>query len=268
MLFPTTSFHKIFSSHSERKFMRNPVSLSTSIVPTDAVTGFRVLPLRGSPGMTLRCCIALAVALLACTTPALADTLAQPATTAAPITTPAKNLSASDAVTNFYTQLVAVMKQGEQLGFAGRFKKLDPALHQVFNLPLMARLSVGLVWNHATQAEQNQITQAFSTFSVATYASRFTHYNGEQFIVVDEKPVVDGTLVETVLKPKTGDSVSLNYLMQQDAAGAWRIVDVFMDGAISELATRRAEFSSVIKRDGINALVNSLDAKSKQMGPS
>jgi hypothetical protein len=43
---------------------------------------------------------------------------------------------------------------------------------------------------------------------------------------------------------------------------------VFLDGAISELATRRAEFSAVIKRDGIAALVNSLGEKSKQMGPS
>ncbi len=56
--------------------------------------------------------------------------------------------------------------------------------------------------------------------------------------------------------------------MRKDDQGKWRIVDVFLDGAISQLATRRAEFTSIVKRDGIPALVNSLDTKAKQMGPS
>jgi phospholipid transport system substrate-binding protein len=181
---------------------------------------------------------------------------------------PAKSAQASDVVKIFYAQLTDVMKQGDQLGFAGRYKKLDPVLHKAFNLPLMTRFAVGLVWNDTSPAEQQQITTAFSSFSVATYASRFARYDGEQFSVTGEKPVPDGKIVETTLKPKTGDAVALNYLMRQDEQGNWRIVDVFLNGAISELATRRAEFSSVIKRDGIGALVNSLDAKSKQMGPT
>ncbi|WP_436449121.1 hypothetical protein [Enterococcus faecium] len=46
------------------------------------------------------------------------------------------------------------------------------------------------------------------------------------------------------------------------------MLDVFTAGAISELATRRSEFSSVIQHDGLSALVNALGEKSKQMGPT
>jgi phospholipid transport system substrate-binding protein len=201
----------------------------------------------------------------------LALGLAHPAlaaATTAPAATAAARVSATNVVKNFYAQLVDVMKQGDRLGFAGRFRKLDPALHTAFNLPLMTRFAVGTVWNDATPAEQDRLTKAFSEFSTATYASRFAAYDGEQFAVTDEKPVPDGVMVETALTPREGDPVALNYLMRQDEKGAWRIVDVFMNGAISELATRRAEFSAVIKRDGIAALVNSLGEKSKQMGPS
>ena len=194
----------------------------------------------------------------------LALTLAMPAFAA----TPVAGHAASDVVKNFYAQLMSVMKQGDKLGFAGRDKKLEPVVQQTFNMPLMTRFAVGAIWSQATPAEQDQIIKAFSEFSAATYASQFASYNGEQFNVGAEKPTSGGTIVETTLKPKDGDAVVLNYLMKQDDKGVWRIVDVFMNGTISQLATRRAEFSAVIKRDGIGALVNALDEKSKSMGPT
>ncbi len=171
-------------------------------------------------------------------------------------------------VKGFYTQLIDTMKQGDQLGFSGRYKKLDPAIRNAFDLPLMTKFAVGLSWNKATPAEQQQLVSAFSDFSVATYASQFKAWDGESFEIVDQKPSTDGTLVETRLKQKDGDTVALNYLMHQDDQGKWRIVDVFLDGAISQLAARRSEFSSIVHRDGINALVNSLGDKARQMGPS
>jgi len=211
-------------------------------------------------GMTM-----VVMTLLAIAAPAFAEP-PTPAPAAAP-TAPVR-ASATDIVKNFYAQLESTMKQGEQLGFAGRYKKLDPVLQSAFNLPLMTHYAVGLVWNNATPAEQEQLTKAFSEFSIATYASRFAKYDGEQFAVIGEKPASGGTMVETTLKPKDGEAVALNYLMRQDDKGAWRIVDVFLNGSISELATRRAEFAAVIKREGIAALVNSLGEKSKAMGPT
>jgi phospholipid transport system substrate-binding protein len=207
-----------------------------------------------------------AVALLTLMAIAAVPAFAEDGVASAQAQTPVAATSASGVVKNFYAQLAAVMKQGDQLGFSGRYKKLEPVVGTAFNLPLMTRFAVGLVWNDATAEEQDQITKAFTTFSVATYANRFAKYNDEQFAVTDEKPTADGKLIETTLTTKAGTVYRLNYLMRQDEAGHWRIVDVFMNGAISELATRRAEFSSVIQRDGIGALVNSLDEKTRMMG--
>jgi phospholipid transport system substrate-binding protein len=176
--------------------------------------------------------------------------------------------SANTVVKGFYTQLVDTMKHGNKLGFSGRYKKLSPAIRSAFNLPLMARYAVGPVWNEASLAEQQQLVSAFSDFSVATYASRFVAYDGEKFEIVGQKPSSEGVIVETKLTPKDSEPVTLDYLMKADDQGNWRIVDVFLAGTISELATRRAEFSSIVRRDGFPALVNSLSEKSKQMGPS
>ncbi|MDR3450640.1 MAG: ABC transporter substrate-binding protein [Alphaproteobacteria bacterium] len=176
---------------------------------------------------------------------------------------------AQATVQAFYTQLASTMKQGDKLGFAGRYKQLDPAIRAAFDLPLMTKLAVGSSWAEATPQEQADLVAAFSEFSVASYASQFAAYDGEQFTITGQKKTGDGgVMVETTLTPGKGAPVALNYLMRADDKGQYRIVDVYLNGAISQMATRRAEFSSIARRDGISALVNSLDAKSKQMGPS
>jgi phospholipid transport system substrate-binding protein len=176
---------------------------------------------------------------------------------------------AAAVVGKFYATLTATMKQGDQLGFSGRYKKLEPAIRTSFDLPAMTRFAVGPTWLKATPAQQQQLVSAFSDFSIATYANRFAAYDGEKFDIVGERPTADGgVIVETKLTPKGDAPVPLNYLMKKDDQGNYRIIDVFLDGSISELATRRSEFSAIVKSDGIPALVDQLDKKSKEMGPS
>ena len=46
--------------------------------------------------------------------------------------------------------------------------------------------------------------------------------------------------------------------------GGWKIVDVYFK-RISELATRRSEYSSVIRREGVPALLQTLENKVKDI---
>jgi len=174
--------------------------------------------------------------------------------------------SASEVVAAFYDSLTDTMKQGDELGFEGRYKKLEPAVTKAFNLPLMARYASGPAWAKATPEEQKNLVEAFSSFSVATYASRFTKFGGETFEVKSESPSANGIMVVTHLTPKNSDPITLNYLVRKDETGTLKIVDVYLDASISELATRRAEFGAVIKREGFASLVGSLTEKTKKMG--
>ncbi len=54
--------------------------------------------------------------------------------------------------------------------------------------------------------------------------------------------------------------MSINYLMRR-SDGAWRIADVYLTGTISELATRRSEFSSVLRDQGVDGLIAVLNRK-------
>ncbi len=46
-------------------------------------------------------------------------------------------------VQSFYDALMETMKQGDQLGFDGRYKKLEPVIRETFDEPVMAKIAVG-----------------------------------------------------------------------------------------------------------------------------
>jgi phospholipid transport system substrate-binding protein len=158
----------------------------------------------------------------------------------------------------FYDALLAVMKQATQLGIKGRYDKLAPTIRTTFDLPAMTRIAVGPEWNNIPADKQAALVDAFSTMTIATYANRFDGYSGERFEVDPTSEQRNtGKMVRTRLVPSSGEPVSLNYLMR-GAGDTWKVVDVYLTGTISELATRRSEFSSILKSGGPDALIKSL----------
>ncbi|MFY9923967.1 MAG: ABC transporter substrate-binding protein [Opitutaceae bacterium] len=162
--------------------------------------------------------------------------------------------------------LIGAMKQGKALGFAARRDLLAPEIRRDMNLPLMTRIVVGSKWLAFTSAERDGLVQAFSDFSIANYASRFSAYSGERF-VVDPAATTLGSgdvIVKSTLVPKGGDPVHLDYLMRQ-SNGQWQVIDVFLSGTISELAARRSEYSAVLKSGGAGGLIELLRKKTAEI---
>ena len=173
-----------------------------------------------------------------------------------------------DTIKTFCDTLLSVMQQAKALGLKGRYAKLDPEVHKAFNLPLMTQLSIGPDWQKLSPDEQQKLIAAFSDLSVSTYAARFDGYSGEHF-EVDSSPTqtASGTIVKTKLVQTKDEPVDLNYLMRDGESG-WQIVDVYLKGTISELATRRSEFSSVLRRDGAAALVQLIQTRADDLKKS
>ena len=71
----------------------------------------------------------------------------------------------------------------------------------------------------------------------------------------------NGTVVNTNLIKSNGEKIALNYLMRQDGTGAWKVIDVYLSGAVSELATRRSEFVAVLQRGGADGLVRMIEQR-------
>lgn len=152
-------------------------------------------------------------------------------------------------VEGFHATLIEIMRNARTLGVRGREARLRPVMETAFNLPAMARIAIGPPWTSMPADQQQALASAFSDWSIATYASRFDGYGGERFETEGESPLANGDrMVRTKLVRPNDAPVQLNYLLRQ-AGGAWRIVDIYLTGTISELASRRAEFTAIL-RDG------------------
>ncbi len=158
--------------------------------------------------------------------------------------------------------LVSAMKQGPALGFSGRRQLLEPEIRRSLNLPLMTRLVLGPPWRSLSPEQQRQLVEAFSDYSIATYANQFSAYSGERFSVdPPTPPLANGdVIVRTKLYTKDPEPVRLDYLMRE-AGGSWKIIDVYLNGTISQMAAHRSEYTSVLRQGGAAALVEMLRKK-------
>ena len=178
--------------------------------------------------------------------------------------TPASALDSSpciEVVEKLHAAALEVMKQAETLGYAGRAERLAPVLDESMDLRFMAEKSVGRYWREASEQMQERLLKTFRRYIIATYAGRFDGYSGQHFETLGEEPALrDTRLVRTRITTPNEDSIALDYRLWQ-TNGSWKIVDVYLNGTVSELGLRRSEYTTVIKRDGLEALLTALEEK-------
>lgn len=167
-------------------------------------------------------------------------------------------------VQGFYAALLDVMKNSKALGYKGRYDKLKPAFEKAFDADFMTRFVAAAKWNELNDGQKKRLVDVFSAFSVASYARNFNAFDSEVFEVGGARDIPQGTMVSSRIVPKDDAPVPMNYLLRQNA-GNWKIIDVFLDGTISQLATRRTDFASALRDGGVPALIQLLETKTKEM---
>jgi phospholipid transport system substrate-binding protein len=162
-----------------------------------------------------------------------------------------------------YAVLVECLKNADALGLEGRRAKIAPAVEAGYDLPFMAEKILGRHWRALAEADRARWTKTFGSLTVATYAEQMTGFTGQVFEVLRVEPSQRGTAVvySQVLTPNEAP-IAINYRMRPDGE-SWRIIDVYLNGTVSELALRRSEYAAVLQRDGFEKLVASIDDKIK-----
>lgn len=194
--------------------------------------------------MLRKFCIVLSfLALLSATSLALAD-----------------ELSAKQVVEQFQDQLISVMKQGKELGFKGRYDKLDVAVKNSHDLPKIARIVVGKQWEELTPQQQTKLETVFSELSVSAYAHNFKEFSGESFSFGSEEETGrGGVVIHTSLLIPGEKDVKFDYMMKKKDEG-WRIINIIADG-VSDLALKRSDYTSVLNREGFDVLIGKISEK-------
>jgi phospholipid transport system substrate-binding protein len=169
---------------------------------------------------------------------------------------------AAARVDALHSALIEMMKA--HAGVRERARQITPAVAAAFDLPTMTRFAVGPKWAQMTPAQQSALTAAFARLTVANYAHNFDHFGGERF-EIDPNVQVRGAdkIVQSKLIPAHDKPVALIYRMRQTADG-WKIIDVYYDG-VSQLTTRRADFSEPVASGGADGLLSHLNALSDKL---
>jgi len=166
-------------------------------------------------------------------------------------------------IQTYYQQLMPTIQQAGRLSVRERDRRFTPVIGAVFDLATMTRLAVGPAWKSFSAEQQAAARDAFARFIVADYASQIKDYSGESF-VVDPQTIPEtrggGEIVKTRLLQPGGRAVSINYLVRGE-----RVIDIYLNGTISDLATRRDEFASIIASGGADALIKRLQDRTESL---
>ncbi len=179
---------------------------------------------------------------------------------AAQVSAQPEEQSARQVVESFQANLLAVMKQGKELGYQGRYEKLYNPIVDSHDLTKITRIVVGREWQKLNNEQRLKLVDVFSRFSVASYAYNFKDFSGESFRYDSEETTKrGGIVVHTFLVIPDDKDVKFDYMLKK-SGDKWRIINVIAKG-VSDLALRRSEYTSILKRDGFDALIVKISEK-------
>lgn len=172
----------------------------------------------------------------------------------------ADGMSAREVVEKFQAELIEVMKNGKTLGYAGRYDRLIEPISESHDLIKIARVVVGKEWEKLTGEQQDKLVDVFSKLSVASYAHNFKEYGGEAFVFESEEQTTrGGVVVHYVFKVPDEKSHKFDYWLKEKG-DSWRIINIIADG-VSDLALRRSEYTTILQREGFDALIAKINEK-------
>lgn len=213
-----------------------------------------------SPLPRLASCLGLAalgVAVLGGAGPALAQTAAGVAAPAA-----VRGSGPVAPVSLLCDRLTQIERSGGS--FAQRTRILAPAIEAAFNLPVVLQNSLGLRFRTLPDAQRRELLDQFRQFTVARYVSNFAPGGADRFQVnpaATASPVAGDQIVHTRIVAG-GAGTDVDYVMRQGPAG-WQVVDVLLNGNISQVAVQRADFGSSLSSGDATSLIDSLRKKTQ-----
>ena len=168
---------------------------------------------------------------------------------------------ATQVVTELQESIVAIMKEGRDLGYQGRYQTISPTIEKTHDLDKIARLVVGRYWKELDAGQKSAFVETFRNLSVSMYAGRFKNYGGEQFKVLSEASLKRGNrkLVTSHFVKSDGETLTFAYILHR-VHDRWKIISVSVNG-VSDLALKRAEYGGILRKDGFPTLIERLKSQ-------
>lgn len=181
---------------------------------------------------------------------ALAPAQAADATTPDQIT----KKSVDDIIAALKTNKATYAKDHKKL-----YAMVDEKVLPSFDFERMSQWILGKHWQQASPEQQKRFTEEFRHLLVRTYATALLNYTDQkvEFLPFNAREGADEATVKTVIKQSGGGpDIPINYAFYKKNPD-WKVYDVSIDG-VSLVSNYRRTYASRIKREGLDALIQSI----------
>jgi phospholipid transport system substrate-binding protein len=133
-----------------------------------------------------------------------------------------------------------------------------------FDFRKMSQSAMGRYWPRATEDQKTRLTNEFRELLVRTYATALLGYSGQEveYLPVQFPDGATRVTIPTRLSALDAPPIPVNYRLQLNSDEKWLVYDVVIDG-VSLITTYRSQFSTLVRRDGIDGLISQLAAKNR-----
>jgi phospholipid transport system substrate-binding protein len=146
---------------------------------------------------------------------------------------------------------------------AERVRLVRNAMESRFAWEESARACLGRHWPKLNPAQKTEFIKLFSEFLEESYSDKIATYYGDlDHIQYGGEKIVEGDYasVKMTLTTKSKVDHPVEYRMQKNAAGDWKVYDVVIEG-ISLVKNYRDQFDAIIAKSGYDGLLKEIKAK-------
>ena len=107
-----------------------------------------------------------------------------------------------------------------------------------------------------------EFIKVFRSYLITTYALALAYYNGQEVIFQPSKEVDDDSTVtvRAIVKESGRPDINIAFkLRKSNKTDEWKAYDMVAEG-ISLLSSKQSEFESILRQDGIQAVIDSMNS--------
>tara|TARA_B110000003_G_scaffold212926_1_gene211926 strand:- start:243 stop:863 length:621 start_codon:yes stop_codon:yes gene_type:complete len=175
-------------------------------------------------------------------------------------------LAPDDLVKKTAEDVIFAIKADEEIQKGNKekiYKLAEDKILPNFDFERISRLVLGRAWRKTNENQKKGFIKEFRTLLLKTYAVALSKYK-DQEIVFKPTRMSKGdeiVIVKSEIVQNGGQPIKVNYALSNNS-GKWLVFDIVIEG-VSLVTNYRSQFSSEIKRNGIDVLIDKLAKKNK-----
>jgi phospholipid transport system substrate-binding protein len=145
------------------------------------------------------------------------------------------------------------------------FPEIKNLIRVTYDTEKMVEMIVGRVWEKADSKQKNEILSEFEEYIAKNYIRRFKNIDKLKFTNLESRKFNNAyNMVKTELILNNNEKVGINYLLIFNN-NKWKVFDILLSGSVSEIATKKSEFSSFIRNGDMSPLIAALKKKNAEL---